>query len=132
MIQEYDDTKDVPLFDRFLLGGARNLRGFKYRFVGQYQNGEPVGGKTAALGSLEYTVPIYPKLLRFATFYDIGNVWLDAYDFNVLHYCSDIGIGLRIDVPGFPIRLDYAWPLEISGDVERTSARFNFWLGYGF
>jgi len=132
VIQEYDDTEDVPLFDRFLLGGPRNLRGFKYRFVGPYQNGDPVGGKTASFGSLEYTIPVYPKLVRFAAFYDIGNVWLDAYDFNVLHYCSDIGIGLRLDVPGFPIRLDYAWPLEISGDVQRTSARFNFWLGYGF
>lgn len=132
VVQEYGRTDDVPLFDRFLLGGARNLRGFKYRYVGPYQNGEPVGGKTAALGSLEYTIPVVPNLIRFAGFYDIGNVWLDAYDFDVLNYCSDIGIGVRIDVPGFPIRLDYAWPLEISGDVERTSARFNFWLGYGF
>ena len=132
VIQEYGDDKDVPLFDRLFLGGARNLRGFKYNYVGPYQNGDPIGGKTAGLASLEYTIPVYPKLVRIAGFYDIGNVWLDAYDFNVLKYCSDIGIGLRIDVPGFPIRLDYAWPLEISGDVERTSARFNFWLGYGF
>ncbi|MFN2350727.1 MAG: BamA/TamA family outer membrane protein, partial [Kiritimatiellia bacterium] len=47
-------------------------------------------------------------------------------------YNSDVGIGLRLNIPGFPIRLDYAWPLEVSGDVARTSARFNFWLGYGF
>lgn len=131
-IQEYGNDDDVPLFDRFLLGGARNLRGFKYRYVGPYQNGDPIGGKSAGLGSLEYTIPVYPNLVRVAGFYDIGNVWLDAFDFDVLKYCSDIGIGLRIDVPGFPIRIDYAWPLEISGDVQRTSARFNFWLGYGF
>jgi len=131
-VQEYGDDNDVPLFDRLFLGGARNLRGFKYRYVGPYQNGDPIGGKTAGLGSLEYTIPVYPNLVRVAGFYDIGNVWLDAFDFNVLKYCSDIGIGLRIDVPGFPIRVDYAWPLEISGDVQRTSARFNFWLGYGF
>jgi outer membrane protein insertion porin family len=131
-VQEYGDDNDVPLFDRLFLGGARNLRGFKYRYVGPYQDGDPIGGKTAGLGSFEYTVPVYPNLIRVAGFYDIGNVWLDAFDFDVLKYCSDIGIGVRIDVPGFPIRLDYAWPLEISGDVQRTSARFNFWLGYGF
>jgi len=29
--------------------------------------------------------------------------------------------------------VDYAWPLQISGeDIQRTSARFNFWMGYGF
>ncbi len=131
-IQEYGNDDDVPLFDRLFLGGARNLRGFKYRYVGPYQNGDPIGGKTAGLASFEYTVPVYANMIRVAGFYDIGNVWLDAFDFDVLKYCSDIGIGLRIDVPGFPIRVDYAWPLEISGDVQRTSARFNFWLGYGF
>lgn len=131
-IQEYGDDEDVPLFDRLFLGGARNLRGFKYRYVSPYQDGDPIGGKTAGLGSIEYTIPVYPDLIRVAGFYDIGNVWLDAFDFDVLKYCSDIGIGIRIDVPGFPIRIDYAWPLEISGDVQRTSARFNFWLGYGF
>lgn len=132
VVKEYGDDDDVPLFDRLLLGGARTLRGFKYRAVGPYQNGEPVGGKTSAFGSLEYTIPLLPKLVRLAAFYDIGNVWLDAFDFRLLDYCSDIGIGVRLDVPGFPIRLDYAWPLEINGDVPRTSARFNFWLGYGF
>jgi outer membrane protein insertion porin family len=132
-VQEYGNDDDVPLFDRLFLGGARNLRGFKYRYVAPYQDGEPIGGKTAGLGTIEYTVPVYSDIVRVAGFYDIGNVWLDAFDFDVLKYCSDIGIGVRIDVPGFPIRLDYAWPLEISGDdIQRTSARFNFWLGYGF
>ena len=131
-VQEYGNDDDVPLVDRLFLGGARNLRGFKYRYVSPYQEGEPVGGKTAGFASFEYTVPVYADILRVAGFYDIGNVWLDAFDFNVVKYCSDVGLGLRIDIPGFPIRLDYAWPLEISGDVERTSARFNFWLGYGF
>lgn len=132
VVEEYGNDDDVPLFDRLFLGGPRTLRGFKYRYVGPYQDGDPIGGKTAGLGSIEYTIPVVPKLFRVAGFYDIGNVWLDAFDFDVLHYCSDIGIGVRFDIPGFPIRIDYAWPLKISGDVERTSARFNFWLGYGF
>lgn len=133
VIEEYGDDDDVPLFDRLFLGGARTLRGFKYRYVCPYEEGEPIGGKSGALASAEYTIPIPAvKILRFATFYELGNVWLDAYDFDLLNYCSDVGIGVRLDIPGFPVRLDYAWPLEISGDVTRTSARFNFLLGYGF
>lgn len=132
-VQEYSDNQDVHVFDRIFLGGPRDLRGFKYKYVSPYDQGQPIGGKSGALGSIEYTIPLYKNILRFATFYDIGNVWLDAFDFNLLEYCSDIGIGLRLDIPGFPIRVDYAWPLQISGeDIERTSARFNFWLGYGF
>ncbi len=133
VVEEYGSSEDVPLFDRLYLGGARTLRGFKYRYAGPYEEGEPIGGKTAAMACAEYTIPIPAlKVVRFAAFYELGNVWLDAYDFDFANYCSDAGIGLRLDIPGFPVRLDYAWPLEISGDVERTSARFNFLLGYGF
>ncbi len=133
VVEEYGSNDDVPLFDRLYLGGARTLRGFKYRYVGPYEEGEPIGGKTAAMACAEYTIPIPAlKMVRLAAFYELGNVWLDAYDFDFAEYCSDVGIGIRLDIPGFPVRLDYAWPLEISGDVERTSARFNFLLGYGF
>ncbi len=133
VVEEYGSSKDVPLFDRLYLGGARTLRGFKYRYVGPYEEGEPIGGKTAAMACAEYTIPIPAlKVVRFAAFYELGNVWLDPYDFDFANYCSDAGIGFRLDIPGFPVRLDYAWPLEIGGDVERTSAQFNFLLGYGF
>jgi len=132
-VQEYGNNEDVHVFDRIFMGGPRTLRGFKYLYVSPYEQGQPIGGKSGALGQIEYTIPLYKNILRFATFYDIGNVWLDAFDFDLVEYCSDIGVGLRLDIPGFPIRVDYAWPLQISGDdIERTSARFNFWMGYGF
>ncbi len=132
-VEEFGDDDTVHVFDRLFLGGPRTLRGFKYRYVAPYEEGMPIGGRTAALGSVEYTIPLYKNLLRAAGFYDIGNVWLEPADVDLLDYCSDIGVGLRLDIPGFPIRVDYAWPLEISGpDIERTSGRFNFWLGYGF
>jgi len=131
-VQEYGDNDDVHIFDRLFLGGAKTLRGFKYRYVSPYEGGDPIGGKSGAMGTLEYTIPIYKKIFRFAAFYDIGNVWLDAFDFDLSQYCSDAGIGLRLDISSFPIRVDYAWPLDVSGDVSRTAPRFNFWIGYGF
>lgn len=132
-VAEYGNDPDVHIFDRLFLGGPHNLRGFKYRYVAPYDQDQPIGGKSAAVGTLEYTIPLYKNVLRLATFYDLGNVWLDSFDFDLLEYNSDIGIGLRLDFPGFPIRLDYAWPLEISGDdIQRTAARLYFWMGYGF
>lgn len=132
VVSEYGDDPDVHLFDRIFLGGPRTLRGFKYRYVSPYEEGQPIGGKSGAMATAEYIIPITKKVVRFATFYDIGNAWLDSYDFNLNEYCSDIGIGARLNIPGFPISLDYAWPLEVSGDVARTAARFNFWMGYRF
>jgi len=131
-VESYGGTDTVPVFDRLFLGGPRTLRGYRYLEVSPYEGGQPVGGRSAALATVEYTVPLYKNILRAAAFYDAGQVWSPAFDFRLSEYCSDIGLGLRLDIPMFPIRLDYAWPLERSGEVERTGARFNFWLGYGF
>ncbi|MFI5403748.1 MAG: outer membrane protein assembly factor, partial [Planctomycetota bacterium] len=40
---EFDDTPEVPIFERYFLGG-RNLRGFEFREVGPRSNGSPEGG----------------------------------------------------------------------------------------
>ena len=72
-------SSDVPFYDRYYLGGPDTLRGFDYRGVGPRegtQDGtqfEPIGGDTYWLASAEYSVPIIDRL-RFAVFYDIGNV----------------------------------------------------------
>ncbi len=133
VVEEYGSSDDVHLPNRLYLGGGYTMRGFKYRRVGprDERTHEPLGGKSAIMASAEYTVPIV-RMLRVATFYDIGNVWLKAYEFNLDEYCSDAGVGLRIDLPGFPIRLDYAWPLEVTQSVYRTAPRFNFAIGYTY
>ena len=70
---------DVPFYDRYYLGGLRDLRGFDYPSVGPRavtQDGsqyEPIGGDTFWMGSIEYSVPVMGPV-RLATFFDIGNV----------------------------------------------------------
>ena len=142
VVEEYGNSDFVPIFDRFFLGGARTLRGFEYRDVGPRDDeGEPLGGRTSAFASAEYTAPIVAKL-RFALFYDVGMVWENAYEMDS-KLNSDWGIGLRIDVPGFPLRLDYAWPIETSDYMvigppeteennDKASGRFSFMIGYTY
>jgi outer membrane protein assembly factor BamA len=38
------------------------------------------------------------------------------------------GMGLRIDIPGFPLRFDYAWPIVRDEQLTRTE-RFSFLIG---
>jgi outer membrane protein insertion porin family len=77
----------VPFFERYYLGGQYDLRGYDYRSVGPKeptQDGvayEPVGGDTYWLASAEYSVPTGIPRLRFALFYDIGNVSAQPYQF---------------------------------------------------
>ena len=138
-VDGFGDTETVPLSERLFMGGARTVRGFRYRWVGPKADRtdgsdvlRPCGGQSLALASAEYSAPIpgVPKL-RVASFYDIGNVWLDAYDFDFSTLAAGAGLGLRLDIPGFPIRFDYAWPVQ-KDDPRSKTENWSFWIGYGF
>jgi len=125
---------DVPLFDRLFLGGPRTLRGFEYRDVSPRAPDdpeEPIGGETSYFASLEYTIPLWEKI-RGAAFYDIGTVNLDALDLGWDHLNSDFGVGVRIDLPMFPLRLDYAIAHITDDENDDADPRWNFLLGYTF
>jgi len=138
LVQEYGDSDRVPIFDRFFMGGPRTVRAFKYRQVGPKDvNEEPLGGRTAANISLEYTMPVVEKI-RLAVFYDGGIVWQDIYDQDPDNpavgdgeYCDGYGVGIRFDFPMFPIQLDYAWPIRVD-DMLGDGGRFSFSVGYSY
>ncbi len=126
---------DVPFFERYFLGGAYSLRGFKYRDVSPQEKGingvgrEPVGGNSYYFAYAEYSIPII-EYLRVAAFYDMGNVYYDSYDFNIGRYSSDVGVGFRLNIPRLgPLRFDYGIPLEDSTG-HASGGRFNFTVGY--
>ena len=88
-----------------------------------------IGGDSAWYVLSEYTAPIVEKL-RVAVFYDIGMAYQDAFSYDWSTYNSDVGVGIRLDFPGFPLRLDYAWPLKTDQFNDRNSGRFQFSIGY--
>jgi outer membrane protein insertion porin family len=125
------DVNDVPIFDRYFLGGPNNLRGFEYRKVGPKDiNNDPIGGNTYANATVEYTFPIVERV-RGAVFYDIGNVWEKSYQYRFGHICSDVGVGVRLNLPVGPLRLDYGYPIQ-SVDNSGKSGKIQFSMGYQF
>ncbi len=132
VVERYGDSERVPIFDRLFVGGPRDVRGFRFRDVGPKDEfGEPIGGRTAGFLSAEYTVPVVQNV-RAATFYDIGMVWPEAYEVDLNDLNSAAGIGIRLDIPGFPMRFDYAWPIEYDEFNKRKSGRFSFMIGHVF
>jgi outer membrane protein insertion porin family len=120
----------VPIFDRLFLGGANNLRGFNFRDVGpKDEDGEPIGGKSLWRFTVEMTAPVVDKV-RAAVFYDVGSVGTEAYDFSG-PVNSDVGVGVRLDLPIGPVRIDYGFPLQTDRFTSK-SGRFNFNIGYQF
>ena len=87
-------------------------------------------------GTIEYSMPIVPTLerLRFAVFYDIGNVYRDAYSFalqpNQEFYNDNFGFGIRLNIPRLgPLRLDYGIPITHDKDAS-GNGRFQFSVGF--
>ena len=129
-VDTWGDDAIIQIYDKLFLGGSNDLRGFDFRDVGPKDiNGEPLGGRSLARFTVEYTVPIIEKA-RAAVFYDTGFVNAASWDFNFDHVVSDIGIGLRLDLPIGPIRIDYGIPLQ--KDNTHGSGKFNFNVGYQF
>jgi len=127
--EAYDDSVTVPLFDRYFLGGVNSLRGYKYRSIGPYAQDEPIGGNTFWFGSVDYTIPIIERL-KFAIFYDIGNVYLRSYDFDFANYADNWGVGIRLNIPRLgPLRLDYGIPITHDDNVS-GSGKFQFSVGF--
>jgi len=130
VVNTWGSGNEVPIYSRLFLGGGNDLRGFDYRDVGPKDvNGVPLGGQSLARVTLEYTVPVIEKV-RAAIFYDTGFVNPDYGDFGASHLASDIGLGLRLNLPIGPLRIDYAIP--IVKDNNTGSGRFNFNVGYQF
>jgi outer membrane protein insertion porin family len=121
----------VPIFDRLYLGGANNMRGFDFREVGPVDvDDNPIGGNSLAYVTLELTFPIITRV-RGAVFTDAGFVNSDAYDFGSAGANVDVGIGLRLDLPIGPIRVDYGVPV-VYDSWNGPPGKFNFNIGYQF
>lgn len=130
-------SDEVPIYNRMFLGGPRSIRGIRYRYVApmaQRADGRdsytPWGGQTLFCMNFEYTIPIV-KMFRFALFSDLGSVGEDTFDLDFSDtFAWTGGVGLRLDLPMFPIRLDFAVPFKEPEHAEKEV--FSFLVGYDF
>jgi len=133
-------SQDVPFYDRYYLGGLYDLRGFHYRSVSPREPGfnEPIGGDTFYFLSAEYSIPIFEQDkekgigVRLAFFYDAGEVytqsWASPFS-STTSFGDNYGIGLRLNLPIGPLRLDYGIPIS-HDSFNGSSGRFQFGVGY--
>lgn len=133
-VDAYGD--ELPIYEHLFLGGPRTIRGVEYRDVGpklfrdpgSSSSHAPMGGQTLALATAEYTIPVF-KAVRFATFVDAGSLGEDAFDPQLSDFCLAAGVGIRIDIPGFPIRFDFAKPVN-EDDSYTNDEFFSFAIGF--
>lgn len=131
-------SDDLPLYDRLFLGGSKSIRGVDFReiapriYAHENKKGRYTawGGQTSWCMNMEYSVPVV-KMLRIAAFSDLGSVGEDEFDFDTAWFCWSVGVGLRLDLEQFPIRLDFATPV-VDPDETVDEKVFTFSVGYDF
>ena len=120
----------VPIQDRFFLGGAESVRGYKYGTISPTdRKGNYVGGKAYGLFSLELRHKLYGQL-EGALFYDSGKVFREPSNFTLSDWYSSVGFGLRYLTPVGPLRIDYGYKLKPVPGQGR--GRFHISFGFPF
>jgi outer membrane protein assembly factor BamA len=105
--------------ERFFAGGANTMRGFRLNEVGPRNLvGDPAGGEAVFIINQEIRFRLY-KWFSGVVFYDGGNVYATAADFDPLKLRHSIGGGLRVDSPFGIGRLDVGINLDPQLDEPR-------------
>lgn len=128
------NTREVPIFERYFLGGARSLRGFRFREVGPHFNRDPIGGAGAHYGSLEYTFPLVEDLLRGLVFTDFGNLdkTLETLAFQRYRLTVGGGVLLNVNLFGQQIPISLTWGEAVASEEEDRERLFLFDIGTSF
>ena len=92
---------DMPLSQRYSMGGSDTLRGYE---------DDQFRGNSMVKATLEYRFPIVKKV-QGVLFTDNGYAWdkrhEDDFDFGLIK--NSYGVGLRINSPLGPVKLDYGY-----------------------
>ncbi len=107
---------DMPLSQRFAMGGTDTLRGYE---------DDQFRGNSMLKATVEYRFPIVKKI-EGVLFNDNGYAWDKRHEnhFDLGKIKSSVGLGLRINSPLGPVKLDYG--------VGDDGGKFHFSFGGQF
>jgi outer membrane protein insertion porin family len=117
-VAQFGSTKQVPVQNRFYVGGQDSLRGYSP----SGEAGFISGGKIYQVANAEFGFPLarehHKSIVKLVIFGDAGGSWDRVSDYNLrigglqTSVRTDVGLGIRFVTPAFPIRLDYGYGLN--------------------
>ena len=114
----FSTTPNLPAQERFYLGGANTIRGFKNFTIGPKSpiTGGETGGNKAYFINTELIFPVYePLRMRGVVFFDFGNNLAELASLGDLFTQEPrmgAGIGIRFNSPIGAIRLEWGFNLN--------------------
>jgi len=149
-------SSDIPLPERFFMGGSESHRGFSINQAGPRdpETGYPLGGKALFLNTLELRARFAENRLGVVLFHDAGNVFSQIQRMRLLKFTQSsptdldytvhvAGLGVRYRTPVGPVRFDVGYNFNppryrvTNPDVNppaveiRQLPRFQFFLSIG-
>jgi outer membrane protein insertion porin family len=117
----------LPLDERLFLGGDNSVRGYRpYKLGPHFSHGDPRGGVSMQIYSIEYTRNLLKRLDGFL-FFDAGH--LSAREWNFGRLSTSVGYGIRFKIfeSGPPLTVGMGYPLNPRSNSEVK----NFFLTVG-
>ena len=123
------DGVDLPINLRLFNGGARSVRSFPERELGPTVEGYPTGGE----GMWHANVELIRKLagsLKAVGFVDAGSLSREFDKLGSGDVELAVGLGLRLDLPIGPVRLEYGY--NLTRDPGEPVGTLHFAIGVAF
>jgi outer membrane protein insertion porin family len=122
--------KAVPFYEKFFMGGERQIRGFDaYELGPRNMGGVVLGGTKSLLFNLEYAIPLTQQF-SFVFFGDVGNAYDAGVPINLKDIYSSFGLELKVFIPmlNVPFRLIFAYNPRL---LEANDQHFVFKFAVG-
>ncbi len=136
-MEPHSDSRSIPIYERFWLGGPYNVRGFRTFGVGPHENGIEVGGTALLYGTVEYSWPLLlvvpeARLLRGVAFFDWGQLEPRFEKLSTGRMRLSAGFGIRISLTplGMPVPISLYWGEVIRDRPEDRRRSFTFSIGH--
>ncbi|MFQ5509323.1 MAG: POTRA domain-containing protein [Leptospirillia bacterium] len=127
------DSEDVPISERFFLGGQSTVRGYPLDSLGvpgeTLIQGVATGGRVMMLTNVELRLGGKTGW-GMVLFADAGNVWSRGGTIGAADFEVGAGPGLHYATPIGPLRLDLGYKIDPDRAEERW--RLHFTLGHTF
>ena len=105
--------RDLPIYEKFFVGGINTVRGFEYGKAGPIDipTGDPIGAKKMVVFSVDWIFPLSREIgLQGALFFDVGKGFDKFSDITPLRFGA--GPGIRWFSPFGPIHIDLGFNLN--------------------
>jgi len=120
----------IPFWEKFFLGGERNIRGYEIYTIGPRDaQGQLIGGEKQVVINAEYILQVGGPLYLIA-FYDRGNAYDRGQALSLKNMYSSAGLEARIFVPALrvPFRLIFSYN---NRRIYRDDSNFAFRFAIG-